>query len=78
MNAQLCLEPWLIVTTSQTDLQDYQSVKAFAKRAETLRRLDAVVENAGICACIAVFYRTTTDMIQRRRSSRLWAGMRAL
>ncbi|KAK4545475.1 hypothetical protein LTR36_002825 [Oleoguttula mirabilis] len=30
------------------DLQDYDSVKAFAKRAEGLKRLDVVIENAGI------------------------------
>jgi retinol dehydrogenase 12 len=30
------------------DLQDYDSVKAFAKRCQSLERIDAVVENAGI------------------------------
>ncbi|KAF2162214.1 hypothetical protein M409DRAFT_27221 [Zasmidium cellare ATCC 36951] len=31
----------------QVDLADYSSIKAFAERANTLRRLDVVVENAG-------------------------------
>ena len=30
------------------DLSTYQSVKDFAERAKTLRRLDSIVENAGI------------------------------
>lgn len=30
------------------DMQSYESIKAFCARAEDLRRLDAVVENAGI------------------------------
>lgn len=38
----------------QLDLQSYDSVKAFAKRAEGLKRLDAIVENAGICTCNGV------------------------
>ena len=32
----------------QLDLASYQSVKQFAERAKTLRRLDSIVENAGI------------------------------
>ena len=32
----------------QLDLGSYQSVKQFAERAKTLRRLDSIVENAGI------------------------------
>ncbi|KAK4508326.1 hypothetical protein PRZ48_002064 [Zasmidium cellare] len=32
----------------QVDLAEYNSIKAFAERANTLRRLDVVVENAGI------------------------------
>ncbi len=36
------LEVW------QLDLSKYESVKQFVKKAEGLRRLDAVVENAGI------------------------------
>jgi NAD(P)-dependent dehydrogenase (short-subunit alcohol dehydrogenase family) len=32
----------------QLDLSSYQSVKQFAERAKTLRRLDSIVENAGI------------------------------
>lgn len=32
----------------QLDLSSYESVKQFVKRAEGLKRLDAVVENAGI------------------------------
>ena len=37
-----------IVEVWQLDLSSYESVKQFVKRAETLKRLDAVVENAGI------------------------------
>lgn len=40
-----------VVEVWQLDLQSYDSVKAFAKRAESLERLDAIVENAGICMC---------------------------
>ena len=32
----------------QLDLSSYESVKQFAKKAESLKRLDAVVENAGV------------------------------
>lgn len=32
----------------QLDLSSYQSVKQFAERAKSLRRLDSIVENAGI------------------------------
>lgn len=38
------VEVWIL------DLARYESVKEFAKKAETLKRLDAVVENAGINA----------------------------
>jgi len=38
-----------VIEVWQLDLQDYDSVKAFAKRAESLKRLDVVVENAGKC-----------------------------
>lgn len=37
-----CIEVWKL------DLSDYDSVKAFAERAEGLDRLDAVIENAGV------------------------------
>lgn len=37
-----------IVEVWQLDLSSYESTKQFAKRAEGLKRLDAVVENAGI------------------------------
>ena len=37
-----------IVEVWQLDLASYESTKQFVKRAEGLRRLDAVVENAGI------------------------------
>ena len=37
-----------VVEVWRLDLSSYDSVKEFAKRAETLKRLDAVVENAGI------------------------------
>jgi len=37
-----------VVEVWKLDLQDYDSVKAFAKRAEGLKRLDIVIENAGI------------------------------
>lgn len=32
----------------QLDMEDFDSVKAFAKRAEKLDRLDALLENAGV------------------------------
>ncbi len=32
----------------QLDMEDFESVKAFAKRAEGLERLDAVLANAGV------------------------------
>ena len=32
----------------QLDLSSYESVKQFAERAKSLRRLDSIVENAGI------------------------------
>ncbi len=41
-NRQGAVEVW------QLDLTSYESTKQFAKRAEGLKRLDAVVENAGI------------------------------
>lgn len=34
----------------QLDLGSYESVKEFAERAKSLRRLDSIVENAGISA----------------------------
>ena len=37
-----------VVEVWQLDLASYESVKQFAKKANELRRLDAVVENAGI------------------------------
>ena len=37
-----------VVEVWQLDLASYESTKQFVKRAEGLRRLDAVVENAGI------------------------------
>ncbi|KAL9122635.1 MAG: hypothetical protein Q9187_000802 [Circinaria calcarea] len=37
-----------VVEVWSLDLARYESVKEFAKKAETLKRLDAVVENAGI------------------------------
>ncbi|SLM34748.1 short-chain dehydrogenase [Lasallia pustulata] len=37
-----------VVEVWQLDLSSYESVKQFAKRAEGLSRLDAIVENAGI------------------------------
>ena len=37
-----------VIEVWQLDLSSYQSVKQFAERAKTLRRLDSVVENAGI------------------------------
>jgi retinol dehydrogenase 12 len=37
-----------VVDVWQLDLQDYANVKAFAKRAQTLDRVDIVIENAGI------------------------------
>jgi len=37
-----CIQVW------ELDLAKYDSVKAFAKRVETLNRLDKVVENAGV------------------------------
>ena len=37
-----------VVEVWQLDLASYESVKQFAKKASGLKRLDAVVENAGI------------------------------
>ena len=37
-----------VVEVWQLDLASYESVKQFAKKANGLRRLDAIVENAGI------------------------------
>lgn len=37
-----------VVEVWQLDLSSYESVKQFAKKAEGLKRLDAIVENAGI------------------------------
>lgn len=37
-----------VVEVWQLDLSSYQSVKQFAERAKSLRRLDSIVENAGI------------------------------
>lgn len=37
-----------VVETWEVDLNSYASVKAFCKKAETLERLDIVVENAGV------------------------------
>ncbi|KAK5087177.1 hypothetical protein LTR05_004348 [Lithohypha guttulata] len=39
-----------VVEVWELDLGDYSSVKAFAKRCESLDRIDAVIENAGIAA----------------------------
>ena len=36
------IDVWLL------DLGSYESVKAFAEKAKTLKRLDSIVENAGI------------------------------
>lgn len=36
-----------VVEVWQLDLSSYESVKQFAKRADGLKRIDAVVENAG-------------------------------
>ena len=37
-----------VVEVWQLDLASYESVKQFAKKANQLKRLDAIVENAGI------------------------------
>ena len=37
-----------VVEVWQLDLSSYESVKQFVKKAEGLKRLDAVIENAGI------------------------------
>ena len=37
-----------VVEVWQLDLGSYESVKEFAERAKSLRRLDSIVENAGI------------------------------
>ena len=37
-----------VVEVWQLDLSSYESVKQFAKKAEGLKRLDVIVENAGI------------------------------
>ena len=47
-----------VVEVWQMDLSSYESVKQFVKKAEGLKRLDAVVENAGIARD---YYSTTED-----------------
>ena len=42
LDAQDLIEVW------ELDLSHYESVKAFAKQAESLDRIDAVIQNAGI------------------------------
>ena len=37
-----------VLEVGQLDLLDFESVRSFAKRAETLDRLDAVIHNAGM------------------------------
>lgn len=37
-----------VIDVWQLDLLNYDSVKAFAKRVDTLKRVDSIVENAGI------------------------------
>jgi len=37
-----------VVEVWNLDLQNYDNVKAFAERVQTLKRLDAIIENAGI------------------------------
>jgi retinol dehydrogenase-12 len=37
-----------VVEVWDLDLQNYDNVKAFAERVKTLKRLDAIIENAGI------------------------------
>lgn len=37
-----------VIEVWQVDLASYQSVKDFAERAKSLRRIDSLVENAGI------------------------------
>jgi retinol dehydrogenase-12 len=37
-----------VVEVWDLDLQDYDNVKAFAERVKTLKRLDAIIENAGM------------------------------
>lgn len=41
--------PEAVIQSWALDLSSYQSVTAFAKRAEGLERLDFVILNAGIC-----------------------------
>ncbi|KAL8785909.1 MAG: hypothetical protein Q9195_008430 [Heterodermia aff. obscurata] len=47
-----------VVEVWQLDLASYESVKQFAKKANQLRRLDAIVENAGIAT---LTFRTSED-----------------
>jgi NAD(P)-dependent dehydrogenase (short-subunit alcohol dehydrogenase family) len=37
-----------VVEVWQLDLSDYDSIRAFAKKVQTLKRLDAFIQNAGI------------------------------
>lgn len=46
-----------VVEVWELDLGSYESVKAFAKRVDGLKRIDAVVENAGMCTM--TFYHET-------------------
>lgn len=47
-----------VVEVWQLDLASYASVKDFVKRAEGLKRLDSIIENAGIATDV---YRTMED-----------------
>lgn len=38
-----------VVEVWELDLANYESVKKFAKRVDGLKRIDAIVENAGMC-----------------------------
>lgn len=42
-------ESKIVIEVWPLDMTNYQSIKDFAKRANTLERLDVLLENAGIC-----------------------------
>lgn len=47
-----------VVEVWQLDLSSYESVKQFVRKAEGLKRLDAIIENAGIATTV---YKSTED-----------------
>lgn len=64
-----------VVEVWQMDLSSYESVKQFVKKAEGLKRLDAIVENAGIARDYYTKLEgneSTITTVRYRQSFRLW------